>query len=145
MAKPTSVFRGANRPLLELGELSHVKGFDESSIERLLPFVSTLPVSLPINVNFASAEVLTAVIPDMSLSEARMLVQQRRGKPFTDILDFKQRLPRTGIHVNNQDFSVSSDFFWVTGRARVAKSQVTTQALLQRTAGWPTVVWQDIQ
>lgn len=138
-------YRTANRPLLELGELSRVKGFDERSIERLRPFVSTLPLSLPINVNFASPEVFAAVIPDMSLSEARTLVQQRRGKPFKDLVDFNQRLPRTGMQLNNQDFSVNSAFFWVTGRARVGNSQVTTQALLLRTAGWPTVIWQSIQ
>lgn len=143
LARP---YRSANRPLVELAELSAVKGYDEQSIERLRPFVSVLPRLLPVNVNFASAEVLSAMIPELTLPEARMIVQQRRGKPFKDILDFKQRLPRTGLQVNDQDFSVSSAFFWVTGQARVANSQVTTQALLLRTAtGWPTVVWQNIQ
>ena len=138
-------YRSANRPLVELGELSVVKGFDERSIERLRPFVSVLPLSLPINANFAPAEVLAAMIPDMSLSDARVLVQQRRGKPFKDVNDFKQRLPRGGMQMNSLDFSVSSEFFWVTGRARVANSQVTTQALLQRTGSWPMVVWQNVQ
>ncbi len=138
-------YRTANRPLVELGELSAVKGFDERSIERLRPFVSVLPTSMPINANFAQAEVLAAVIPDMSLSDARLLVQKRRGKPFKDIIDFQKRLPRNGTQMNNQDFSVSSTFFWVTGRARVNNSQVTTQALLQRSGGWPMVVWQNVQ
>jgi len=61
------------------------------------------------------------------------------------IIDFKQRLPRNGTQMNDQDFSVSSEFFWVTGRARVVNSQVTTQALLQRSGGWPVVVWQNVQ
>jgi type II secretory pathway component PulK len=81
----------------------------------------------------------------MNLSNARMMVQQRRGKPYSDVADFKQRLPRSDIEINDMDFSVTSNFFWVTGRARVANSQVTTQALLQRSAGWPMVVWQSIQ
>lgn len=140
----TPPYRSANRPLVELGELSVVKGFDERSIERLRPFVSVLPISLPVNANFAPAEVLAAMISDLSLSDARMLVQQRRGKPFKDVNDFKQSLPHS-IQINNQDFSVSSTFFWVTGRARVANSQVTTQALLQRAGGWPKVVWQSVQ
>jgi general secretion pathway protein K len=138
-------YRSANRQLVELGELSRVKGFDGPSIERLRPFVSVLPLSQPVNVNFAPAEVLSAMIPDMNLSNARMMVQQRRGKPYSDIADFKQRFPRNDIEINDMDFSVTSNFFWVTGRARVANSQVTTQALLQRSAGWPMVVWQSIQ
>ena len=138
-------YRSANRPLIELGELSRVKGFDERIIGRLRPYVSVLPASLPINVNFAPAEVLAAMIPDMSLSDARVLVQQRRGKPFKDMADFKQRLPRGNMQVNISDFSVNTVFFWVTGRARVGNSQVTTQALLQRSGAWPTVVWQSVQ
>ncbi len=138
-------YRAANRPIVELGELSRVKGFDEFSIERLRPFVSVLPLSLPINVNFAPAEVLSAMIPDLSLSEALVLVQQRRGKPFNDVIDFKQRLPRAGMQMNDMDFSVTTVFFWVTGRASIDNSQVITQALLQRTVGWPTVIWQSIQ
>ncbi|MDD4928334.1 MAG: type II secretion system minor pseudopilin GspK [Gallionella sp.] len=138
-------YRSANHPLSELGELSRIKGFDERVIERLRPFVSTLPLFLPVNANFAPAEVLAALIPEMSLSDARILVQQRRGHPFNNIIEFKQRLPRNGTQVNSQDFSVSSTFFWVTGRASVANSQVSTQALLQRTGNWPTVVWQSVQ
>lgn len=138
-------YRSANRPLVELGELSRIKGFDENTIERLRPFVSALPLSLPVNSNFAPAEVLSAMIPSLNLSNARMLVQQRRGKPFKDMIDFNQRLLQSGAQLTNQSFSVSSEFFWVTGRARVANSQVTTQALLQRTGGWPMVVWQNVQ
>lgn len=138
-------YRTANRQIAELGELSRVKGFDEQTIARLRPFVSVLPLLLPLNVNFAPAEVLAAMIPDLSLSDARALVQQRQGKPFKDVIDFRQRLPRSDIQMNDLNFSVTSEFFWVTGRARVAGSQVTTQALLQRTSGWPTVVWQNLQ
>lgn len=138
-------YRSANRQLVELGELSSVKGFDERSIERLRPFVSVLPLLLPINVNFSPAEVLTAVLPNLNLSDARLLVQQRRGTPFKSVNDFQQRLPRGDMQMNSQDFSVTSEFFWVTGRARVNNSQVTTQALIQRTESWPTVVWQSVQ
>lgn len=141
----TQPYRSANRPLVELGELSAVKGFDEQAIERLRPFVSVLPLSLPVNVNFAPAEVLSAMIPDITLPDARMIVQQRRGKPFKDIADFRQRLPRSNIRMNDQDFSVSSEFFWVTGRARINNSQTITQTLLHRTGIWPAIVWQSEQ
>lgn len=138
-------YRCANRSLVELGELTLIKGFNEKIIERLRPYVSVLPVSMPINANFASAEVFAAVMPDISLSEARGVVQQRRGHPFKDFNDFKLRLPRGGGAVSPTDFSVNSEFFWVTGRARVGDSQVTTQALLQRAGGWSIVVWQSVE
>ena len=139
-------YRAANMELAELGELVRVKGFDSRIIESLRAFVCVLPVSrTPINVNFAPAEVLVAVIEGMSLSDARLIVQQRQGKPFKDIADFKQRLPHGGIKVVESDISVKSDFFWVTGHASVGNAQVVTQVLLQRISNWPAVVWQSVQ
>jgi general secretion pathway protein K len=139
-------YRTSGRALVELGELARIKGFDSRTIESLRAFVSVLPAArTPVNVNFAPAEVLVAVIEGMSLSDARLLVQQRQGLPYKDVADFKQRLPHGGITVVDSDISVKSDFFWVTGRASVGQSQVVTQALLQRISNWPAVVWQSVQ
>jgi general secretion pathway protein K len=138
-------YRSANIPLVELGELARVKGFDSKIIARLLPFVSALPVTMGLNVNFAPAEVLAAVAQNMSLSDARILVQQRHGNPFKNLADFKQRLPNSGIQVDDSDILVISYFFWVTGRASVNNSQVVTQTLMQRFNRWPTVIWQNVQ
>jgi len=139
-------YRAANRNLAELGELVCVKGFDRRTIDSLRAFVSVLPASrTPVNVNFAPAEVLVAVIEGLSLSDARLLVQLRQGQPFKDIADFRQRLPNRGITVVESDISVKSDYFWVTGRASVGKAQVVTQVLMHRVNGWPTIVWQSVQ
>jgi len=141
-------YRAANRPLVELGELTKVKGFDARTIESLRAFVSVLPTAngtTPINVNFAPAEVLVAVLDGLTLSDARLIVQQRQNQPFKDGTDFKQRLPHGGVTVVDSDISAKSDFFWVTGRSSVGKSQVITQVLMQRVNNWPTVVWQSVQ
>lgn len=137
-------YRVANRPLVEFGELSRVRGFNTQVMERLKPFVTVLPTNGALNLNFVSAEVLSAVA-NISLSDARMIVQQRRGAPFRDFANFINRLPNPQIQINPNDFSVSSVFFWITGRASVNNSQVVTQALVKRTQGWPIVIWQSVQ
>jgi general secretion pathway protein K len=139
-----SPYRAANRPLSEIGELSLIKGFDSGTIERLRPFVAALPLSGAINVNFAPPEVLAAIL-NMSLADARLLVQQRTVQPFQSVTDFTDRLPHAGIPIPVGSISVSSQFFMVTGRATMGRAQVTTQALLQRINGWPTVVWQSVE
>lgn len=138
-------YRSANRNLAELGELSRIKGFDTETIARLKPFVAVFPFNVDVNVNFAPAEVLAAVTQNMSLSDARQIVRQRRGHPFRDVADFKQRLPHSGVIIDGAELGVSSIFFWVTGRASVNNSQVVSQALLARFQGWPNVVWQNVQ
>ncbi|MBI3903319.1 MAG: type II secretion system minor pseudopilin GspK [Nitrosomonadales bacterium] len=138
-------YRAANRPLTETGELALVKGFDETVIARLRPFVTVLPQPGPVNVNFAQPEILAAMAENMSLADARILVQQRSGRPFKSVEDFRQRLPHGGIQMSDADIAVSSQFFLVTGRASIGHAQVTIQALLQRNNAWPDVVWQSVQ
>lgn len=139
-------YRASNRALVELGELVKVKGFDSRTIDSLRAFVSVLPATrTPVNVNFAPAEVMMVVTEGLSLSDARQLVQQRKGQPFKDVADFRRRLPHGGIKVVDSDISVKSNFFWVTGRASVGQAQVVTQALMHRVTNWPTVVWQSVQ
>ena len=138
-------YRAANRPLVELGELARVKGFDSRTIDRLRPFVSVLPAGTKVNVNFAPAEVLMAVIPELNLSDARSIVQQRQGKPFKVPDDFNQLMVKMGKEKVNSGISVTSEYFWVTGRASVGKAQVVTQALMHRASTWPSVVWQSVQ
>ena len=138
-------YRAANRPLAELGELALVKGFDGKSIERLRPFVAVLPEQGPINVNFAPPEVLAAVAENMTLADARLMVQQRSGHPFKDVKDFRDRLPHGGIQMLDRNITVSSQFFLASGRARFGNAQVVIHALLNRKSGWPSVVWQSVQ
>jgi general secretion pathway protein K len=141
-------YRAANRALAELGELTQIKGFDIATIKALQNFVSVLPVQgTPVNVNFASAEVLVAIIPGLNLSDANQLVQQRQTLPFNDENDFKQRLPQgLGATLVINKITVKTNYFWVTGRAKVGNAQVVTQVLLDRTNnGWPTISWQSVQ
>lgn len=138
-------YRSANRNLSELNELILVKEFNESIIERLKPFVTTLPFPQPINANFAPPEVLSAVINNLSLADARVISQQRKSAPFNNIDEIKAVLPKN-IQISEQDIDVKSMFFWVSGQATMGKTQVRTEALLRRnSSGWPTVIWQSVQ
>jgi len=137
-------YRAANRPLVELDELLLVKGFDAATVARLRPYVSVLPIPTPINVNFAPPEVLAAMIDGLSISSARMLVQQRTEHPFTTLAEFNARLPPQ-MQMADAMGTVSSQFFMVRGFANFEKSQVVMEALLQRTGAQSTVVWQDIE
>ena len=141
-------YRAANRPLVELGELAKVKGFDSRTIDRLRKYVTVLPVSnvaTPVNVNFAPPEVLAAIISGLSLSDANLIVQQRQVQPYKDFNDFQQRFPSKAVKLVSSDITVQTEFFWVKGVASMGHAQVVTQALLQRTNNWPTVIWQSVQ
>lgn len=131
----------ANRPLTDLAELALVRGFDADARERLRPFVSALPRATPVNVNTASAEVLSAVVEALSLDDARALVARRQQGYFREPAEFVSQLPR-GSNAANEDIAVSSDYFIATMAVTIGEAQARGSALLAReSAGWPTIIW----
>jgi len=137
-------YRAANQPMSGIEDLIRVRGCDAAVIARLRQFATALPRRTPVNVNTAPPEVLAAIVEGLTLSEALVLASGRPAAYFRGRDDFRARLPRTGLNVNNEDISVDSQFFLVHGRANVGKADLRMQALLQRNGGavLPAVVWQ---
>jgi general secretion pathway protein K len=143
LAKP---YRCANRQLSDIGELAWVKGFDASIIKRLGSFVSVLPESnTAVNVNFASAEVLMAMLPGLTLQDARQQVTQIKTTPFKTVTDFLQQLPKSVIQEGNMNLSVSSQYFMVTGYATQGDGASKAHALLHRSGIWATQSRKSLQ
>jgi general secretion pathway protein K len=130
---------------LEVEDLLAVRGFTPEMLEKLRPFVIVLPERTPINVNTAPAEVLAAVIPNFSLSEAKSLLARRRNVPWDDIGKFQTDISgRTPVA---DSISVKSDWFLVYSRIRLDRAALNAQALVQRSSANPIgggsvkVVW----
>ena len=138
----TPPYRTANQPLTEPGNLIRIKGMDAASVNRLSRFATALPAPTSININTASAEVLSFVLPGISLEDAQDIVASRNLAFFTSVGDFRQRFPDTSTNTAAANLSVNSHYFLVTCFAQFGRSQVKTEALLFRDDfGWPTVVW----
>ncbi len=135
-------YLAANQPLADISELALVRGFDNNVRVRLRPFVTALPHATQVNVNTASAEVLAATIDGMGLDVARALVAQRDRIYFSSVADFANRLPAR-LAVPASGIALSSQYFIVSMRATIGKSQARGSALLTREGtGWPAIVWQ---
>ncbi|MDD2915237.1 MAG: type II secretion system minor pseudopilin GspK [Gallionella sp.] len=137
-------YLAANRPLVDVGELALVRGFDDGVRARLRPFVSALPVFTAVNVNTASPEVIAAVIDGLGLDGARALVDKRDRTYFRDRTDLINQLPRD-ITVAAEDISFSSDYFMVQMRVTIGSAQARSMALLARpNANWPVIIWRKM-
>ena len=134
-------YLAANRPLTDVDELAQVKGFDVGVMARLKPYVTALPVATEINVNTASAEVLSATLEGLDLAAARDLVLQRERAYFLSVADFKARLPK-GASVDDPTISVGSSYFMATMRVSFGDARASGLALLARPdRKWPTIRW----
>ncbi|WP_229507795.1 general secretion pathway protein GspK [Massilia sp. Dwa41.01b] len=128
---------------LEVEDLLAVKGFTPDMLERLRPYVVVLPERTPVNVNTASAEVLSAVIPNYSLSEANALLARRRNVPWDDIGKFQQEVGNRPLVADSA--SVHSDWFLVNSRIRLDRAALNALSLIKRQpgviGGGVSVVW----
>jgi general secretion pathway protein K len=139
-------YRAANQPVVELSELLRVRGMDEASLARLRGIATALPRRTPVNVNLASPELLYAMIPGLTLEEARALASTRAQSPFRNLKEFEARLPRRDLKWIEGTLSVESSYFLVRGRSTVGKADVRMEALLQRERGsMPIVLWQRMR
>jgi len=136
--------RAANGPLVAVAELLQVRGFSPQLVARLTPYVAALPAGTAVNVNTAPAEVLAAVVPELTLDAARLLVVQRNRAWFKDVNDFKARLPSPDLQPDLTRLSVTSRHFLATGRARYGVAMVRMEVLLERSQNWSTIVWQKL-
>jgi general secretion pathway protein K len=142
---PATPVTGAPVKILQVDDLLAVQGVTLAVVEHLRPFVTVLPETTLVNVNTAPAEVLAAVVPDMSLSEANTLLVRRKQAPWRDIKYFatdatggrSDTVPGVGVH---------SDWFLVDTRIRLDRAALDAQALIHRSGamvagGGPKVMW----
>jgi general secretion pathway protein K len=138
----------ANAPIRRIAELLSVRGADPALVARLRPFVDALDAPTAINVNTAPAEVLVAAIGGLDTAQAATLVANRTQTPFGSIADFRSRLPRLDLNVEETLLTVKSDWFVVSIEARQGDTVARARALFKRSvaaAEWPTVVWQTTE
>jgi general secretion pathway protein K len=138
----------ANQPIRRVAELLAVRGDDLSTFARLRPYVHALDAPTKTNVNTAPAEVLMALVAGLDTTGAATLIAGRAQKPFASIADFRERLPRPDLNVDETLIDVRSDWFEVTIDARQGDTRARARALLKRSTvanEWPIVVWQVVE
>lgn len=132
--------RPAHRPLVQVGEIAAIPGYDTATVARLLPFVTALPERTTVNVNTAGAPVLAALAEQGQAGMASLLAERER-QPFRDRADFQGRMAKAGVVMDSALVDVSSRWFLVSGRVRYRDSTRPMEALLQRNALRTRMVW----
>lgn len=138
----------ANAPAFRTAELLLVRDATPAAIARLRPFITALDAPTTVNVNTAPAEVLAALVGGLDQAGLMALIAARDKSPFPSVTDFKARLPRQDLTLDETTVDVKSDRFEVSIEAKQGDTVARARALLKRstTPGeWPVVVWQIIE
>jgi general secretion pathway protein K len=116
-------------------------GLSPASLAALQPHITLLPEATPVNLNTASAEVLSASIAGLDLASARQLVQQRQRGPWTSLNAAQKALRPSGRLLDEQQHSVRSRYFEVHGRMRIDNVVQQELALVRREGGQVRMLW----
>ena len=128
--------------IMTVDDLLAVPGFTPEALAKIRDFLVVLPVSTPVNVNTAPAEVLAARIDTLSSSGAAAIVASRENAWFKDTSDFVQRLQAQGWQAaDTGPISVSTNYFLVNGNVRLNRAGMQMQALIERNGVNTKVIW----
>ena len=131
-------YRAANRLMADISELGLVKGYDKKVMDKLLggatgiPFVTALPESTAINVNTASAEVITTLANGLSITDAEAIIEARGDTGFEKADDFLRHPLLSGLGTDPATVTVQSQWFLLVSKADVGQGRVKLASLLQR-------------
>ncbi len=125
-----------NLPLERLDDLQKVEGYTPEVLAAILPHLDTR-AEKAVNVNTATAPVLTAMHPDLTRGLAEELFEELGEEPLTRAADFKSRPVLAGLAPGQWalDPAVESRRFLLGLRASVHGVERRGEAVLERDRG----------
>lgn len=142
--------RAANDPqpsptALLPGKLAQLQwlGLSRASLAALEPHVTVLPERTPVNLNTASAQVLSASVPELSLADAQRLVDARERDPWRQIADAARTVPAIATQLKAEHHDVRSRYFEVRGRLRLDDTVIEERSLVVRNQLQVRVLWRE--
>lgn len=132
-AMQTNGTKQATQPGARLpSELIAAQSLSPTQRTQLNQYTTLLPENTALNVNTASAYVLSAYIDGLTLADALRIVAARdQGLWFRQLSDFTALLP-TDAHLGKTRLQVKSQWFSAHGKLELKKTQRQFQALLER-------------
>jgi len=139
---PTQSSGGEPMGLVRVEDLLAVSGFTPQAVEQLRDYVIILPEATALNVNTAPAELIAALVPNLSLADAAVIVNNRKRAYYRSTNEFAT-LPQVGGVRPLARWDVKSSYFLAYSRVRLDRAALDTQALLSRPGNIPatSVVW----
>lgn len=118
-------------------------GLSARSLSALRPYITLLPVRTPVNLNTASASVLSASIPSLDMAQAQQLVNLRQASHYKTLADATTQIGPMTVPLSDTQHSTNSRFFEVQGRLRLDQAVVEEISVVQRDGLDVKTLWRD--
>lgn len=125
----------------QVEDLLAVPGFSPEMILRLKNFVTVLPVRTTVNVNTTTAEVLSARLENVSMTDAALMIAARDRSFFRDFTQFQLNFPDKLNEAAKKDISFSTHYFVINGKVRLNRSNLEVNSLIERLGQKTQILW----
>jgi general secretion pathway protein K len=116
-------------------------GLSPSTLAALQAHITVLPEATPVNLNTASAEVLSASVPGLDMAAARQALALRERGHWTSLSAAQQALGAAARPLDDKQHSVQSRYFEVLGRMRIDQVVQQERSLVRRDGNQVRMVW----
>ena len=116
-------------------------GLSPATLLALQEHITLLPEPTPINLNTASAEVLSASLVGFDMASARQAVALRARGHWASLNAAREALGPAGLQLNEKQHSVQSRYFEVLGRMRIDNVVQQELALVRREGNQVRMLW----
>ncbi|HBW47027.1 TPA: hypothetical protein DEF17_03735 [bacterium] len=122
----------ANRRLMSLDELKFIKNLDDTSAQKLAGVTTLFPTR--ININSASPDVLSSLLPSITLDDANRISARRTITPFKNLSELNDiiKLSEDDFNELNGLASVSSTLFRIESTGRSGSSEIKIVTIVER-------------
>lgn len=141
-------YNSAHRPLVSISELRLVDGFSQKMFNKLQPYLAALPGTTPININSASATVMTCLGDAIGEDLTKQLVLYRQEhEGFKTLAEFTGYPGISNYNLQENDITLYSDFFMIHTEIKLDRQDLHIYSLVKRqlTNQQPsvTVLWES--
>lgn len=126
-----SGYRTADRPLQDIAELRAVTGVTAEVFNLLQPYVTALPVATAVNINTASASLLSAAMPGVDGSQV-VLARSVLDGGFKSLDAFLQDAVTAGVPPSPVPLAVASSYYEVSVAVTFAGREQEWRTLMSR-------------
>ncbi len=121
---------------IQIDDLISYPGYSRDVLKKISPYIIVLPENTPVNLNTCSTEVLLAIYPFLSRSDAERLMQSRASNPFSSLDDINKRVnqvqPNIATPSVNSLVDVKSHYWIAYSEIQMRQRLFNNQTLISR-------------